>query len=262
MNRRIAPFLIVIALMALLTACGSSSASSTTAGPAQPAAPTPAAIGASPVVADATQTAPTDAAAPAAPTDAAAPTAQSAGGTAGSRTFHIVPEQTEARYEVQEQFLNRDLPNKAVGKTNAVEGSFDFSADGKPTGQVSKITVDLRTLTSDQSRRDQWIRRQSLASNQFPFAEFSSTGVEGVPESYAEGQDVTFKLLGNMTIHGVTRPVTFDVRGKLVGDTVTGTATTSLLMKDFGFDPPNIAGLLSVQDGVTVTVDFTAKEGA
>jgi hypothetical protein len=31
-------------------------------------------------------------------------------------------------------------------------------------------------------------------------------------------------------------------------------------MKDFGFDPPSIAGMLTVQDGVTITVNFTAKE--
>jgi hypothetical protein len=31
-------------------------------------------------------------------------------------------------------------------------------------------------------------------------------------------------------------------------------------MKDFGFDPPNVAGMLTVEDGVTVTINFTAKE--
>ena len=65
-----------------------------------------------------------------------------------------------------------------------------------------------------------------------------------------------------MTIREVTKPVTFDVRGKLEGDTITGTATTQILMKDFGFDPPSIGGMLTVQDGVTVTVNFTAKESS
>jgi hypothetical protein len=64
-----------------------------------------------------------------------------------------------------------------------------------------------------------------------------------------------------MTIHNTTKPVTFDVHGKVQGDTVTGTATTFVMMRDFGFEPPSIAGLLTVQDGVTVTVNFTAKEG-
>ena len=96
----------------------------------------------------------------------------------------------------------------------------------------------------------------------YPLATFASTDVQGIPESYTEGQEITFKLTGDMTIREVTKPVTFDVRGKLEGDTITGTATTQLLMKDFGFDPPSIAGMLTVQDGVTVTVNFTAKESS
>jgi polyisoprenoid-binding protein YceI len=198
--------------------------------------------------------------------DAAVPTAASsepaapAASAAGARTFQIVPEQTEASYEVQEQFLSRALPNKAIGKTNAVTGEFQFSTDGQPNGEVTKITVDLRTLTSDSSRRDGRIRTQWLESETYPFAEFTSTEVQGLPASYTEGQEVSFKLVGDMTIREVTRPVTFEVVGKLQGDTVTGTATTQILMKDFGFDPPSIAGMLTVEDGVTIKVDFTAKE--
>ena len=63
-----------------------------------------------------------------------------------------------------------------------------------------------------------------------------------------------------MKIRDVTKPVTFDVKGKLEGDTITGSATSKILMKDFGFDPPDVAGMLTVGDGVTVTINFTAKE--
>ena len=45
----------------------------------------------------------------------AATAGASAATLAGGRTFRIVPEQTEASYEVQEQFLNRNLPSKAIG---------------------------------------------------------------------------------------------------------------------------------------------------
>jgi len=215
--------------------------------------------------------APTAAPAAAAPTvPAAAPTAQPAGratsapapsgAIAGTRTFTIVPEQSEASYEVQEQFLSRDLPNQAIGKTNAVTGELQFSLDGKPSGKVTNITVDLSKLTSDESRRDNRIRQQWLESNKYPNAVFTSTDAQGLPETYTEGQDVSFKLTGNMTIRDVTKPVTFDVIGKLVGDTITGSATTQILMKDFGIDPPSVAGMLTVKDGVTIKLNFTAKE--
>lgn len=245
-------------LLALLAACGGTTTSQPTA-PAAPATePTaPAAPATEPTAASAAPAATADSA-PAPGTAATA--APAAAPTGNARLFRIVPDQTEVSYQVQEQFLNRDLPNLAIGKTTSIEGEFQFSLDGKPTGQVTKMTVDLRTLASDEGRRDRRLRTQWLESDTYPLAEFVSTGVEGVPDSYTEGQEITFKLTGDMTIREITKPVTFDVRGTLVGDTVTGTATTLLYMKDFGFDPPDIAGMLTVEDGVTVTVNFTAKE--
>jgi polyisoprenoid-binding protein YceI len=237
-------------LLAALAACGGTTSQSPTAQPA--AQPTAAPATAATAAPD------TPTAAPA----ASATTVPATGAFGDLRTFAIVPEQTAASYEVQEQFLNRDLPNKAIGRTNAVEGTFQFNAAGQPTGQVTEIKVDLRTLTSDRAMRDQRIRREWLESDTYPYATFVSTGVEGVPASYAEGQEIGFKLLGDLTIRDVTKPVTFDVKGKLEGDSVSGTATTNVLMKDFGFDPPTVAGVLTVQDGVTITVNFTAKEAA
>ena len=246
MYRRIWMATLAVAFAGAFAACGSS-----TSQPAAAPTAAPAAIAPTTAPADAPTTAASNA-----PTAAAAPS-----GAAGSaRTFMIVPEQTEASYEVQEKFLNRALPNMALGKTNAVSGDLQVSLDGKPSGKITKITVDLRTLTSDQSRRDNRIRTQWLESEKYPFAEFTSTDVQGTPDSYTEGQEVSFKLTGNMKIREITKPVTFDVKGKLEGDTITGSATSKILMKDFGFDPPNVAGMLTVEDGVTVTINFTAKE--
>jgi len=277
-----------------ITACGNSSstASTSTSAPAvQPAVTSAAAPAATEAIAPATTataaaelstpattetqvadmptTAATEAATEAATAASATTEATSAAATAdtatgssttGMRTFQIVSDQSEASYEVQEKFLSAPLPNKAIGKTNAVTGEFQFTSDGQPTGKVTKITVDLRTLTSDQARRDSRIHTQWLESDKYPYAEFTSTDAQNLPASYTDGQEVSFKLTGDMKIHDVTKPVTFDVKGKLEGDTVTGSATTLLMMKDFGFDPPSIAGMLTVDDGVTVVVNFTAKE--
>ena len=195
MYRRIWMATLAVAFAGALAACGSS-----TSPPA--AAP-----------ATAPTTAPADAAPTAAAADAPTSAAAPSGATGSARTFTIVPEQTEASYEVQEKFLNRDLPNMALGKTNAVAGELQVSLDGKPSGKVTKITVDLRTLTSDSRRRDGRIRTQWLESDTYPFAEFTSTDAQGIPDSYTQGQEVNFKLTGDMKIRDVTKPVTFDVKG-------------------------------------------------
>jgi polyisoprenoid-binding protein YceI len=255
MYRRIWMAILAVAFAGALAACGSSTSQPAAAPTAAPAAAAPTAPAAADAPTAAAANAPT-----AQPADRATAAPAPSGAASGTRTFTIVPEQSEASYEVQEQFLSRDLPNQAIGKTNAVTGELQFSLDGKPSGKVTNITVDLSKLTSDESRRDNRIRQQWLESNKYPNAVFTSTDAQGLPETYTEGQDVNFKLTGDMTIRDVTKPVTFDVTGKLVGDTIAGSATTQILMKDFGIDPPSVAGMLTVKDGVTVTINFTAKE--
>ena len=196
----------------------------------------------------------------AAPTAAAAPiiSASAAAPTALSRTFRIVPDLTEASYQVREKFFERPLPNLAIGRTQSVAGAFEFSLDGKPAGRVITMTVDLRTIASDARNRDGAMRR-ILETDRYPLAEFSSTGAQDLPDRYQEGQEVAFKLVGTLKIHGVERPATFDVRGTLAGVTVTGSATTVVSMKDYGIDMPSFLGL-TVDDSVTLIVRFTARD--
>jgi polyisoprenoid-binding protein YceI len=175
------------------------------------------------------------------------------------RTFRIVPAQSEASYEVQEQFARLPLPSKAVGQTNTIQGELALRMGDPPQLESSSFTVDLRTLRSDSARRDQFIREQWLESNRYPMAEFTATRIEQIPSGYAEGQEVPLKITGTMKIRDVTRELTFDARASLRSNTITGTATTFLLMRDFGFDPPNILGVVSVEDGVNLTVKFTAQ---
>jgi Tol biopolymer transport system component/polyisoprenoid-binding protein YceI len=177
---------------------------------------------------------------------------------AGMRTFQIVPEQTEASYEVREKFFERPLPNLAIGRTHSVAGAFEFSLDGKPAGRVVTMTVDLRTIRSDARNRD-GAMRQILETDKYPIAEFTSTDAQNLPDRYQEGQEVAFKLVGILKIRGVERPATFDVRGTLAGMTVTGSATTVVSMKEYGIDMPSFLGL-TVDDSVTLIVRFTARD--
>ena len=120
------------------------------------------------------------------------------------------------------------------------------------------MRVDLRTLTTDSSRRDNAIRSRWLESDTYPYADFVSTDALNLPAAYQDGQEVTFDLVGDMTIRDVTKSVTWQVKGVRNGTTVTGTATTVIAMSDFGIAPPNIANMIKVEDAVTLEVSFFA----
>ena len=178
----------------------------------------------------------------------------------GQQAYTIVSQQSDASYQVQEKFLNRPLPNTAIGKTSTIKGSFLVRLGNAPAITSMNITVDLRTLTSDQDRRDNAIRGQWLESDTYPYATFVVKDAQALPANASDGQEVSFKITGDMTIHKVTRQETFTVKGKLVGKTITGTATALVYMKNYGFSAPDIFGLLTVTDGVTVTFNFTATQ--
>jgi polyisoprenoid-binding protein YceI len=263
-------FLMTLALSLMLAACGGGepAVEATIAPPAETAAPA-----ATPPPAEAAETQPDETMAEAAEAavdeNSEAPAAEfenaaetEAEPAEGVRTFRIIAEQSQASYQVEEEFLGRNLGLvTAIGRTSAIEGEFQVEfQDDQLNLAGGQFVVDLRTLTSDESRRDQRIREQWLESNTYPLAEFSPTAIEGFPADAAEGQDISFKISGDMTIRQITTPLTFDTTARLDGDTLTGAATTRLFMRDFGFDPPEILGMLKVTDGVDVTVQFTAQE--
>lgn len=230
------------------------------ASPATPAAsPSPVAVASpSPVAAASPVPSPVAAASPAAAASPVASVADPAAGAplSGPR-FRIISERSEALYRAQETFANRPGLATAVGRTNEIEGELQLESPGVLRGRVLAMRIDLRTLTSDEPRRDNYIRQNTLQTDQFPFAEFRSTETAG-PASYRPGEEVTFQIPGLMTIKGQERPIVWEARAKLEGDTITGTATSRVKLTDFGLQPPRLA-ILSVEDEMTWEVEIVAE---
>ncbi len=178
------------------------------------------------------------------------------------RTFEIVPDQTTVSYSVHENLIIQNNPDAvAVGTTHDAEGSFQIRTGADPVVASMNVTVDLRTLETDSSRRDDYVRRNALETDTYPTATFVSTCAENLPANYVEGEEAHFQIIGNLTMHGKTNEAVFDVVGKLVGDTTTGTATSTIYMTDYGIEPPNLANIAISENEVLLTIEYTAKEG-
>lgn len=176
-------------------------------------------------------------------------------------TFQIVPAQTTASYSVYEDLIFQNKPNNdAIGATHSVQGGFGIRTSASPLVASMNIQVDLRTLQTDSSRRDHYVQQNALETDSYPYATFVSVSTQGLPTSYTDGQTVHFQLAGNLTMHGKTNKAVFDVQGKVVGKTVTGTATSTIYMTDYGIQPPNLANIAIAQNKVVITITFTANE--
>ena len=183
-------------------------------------------------------------------------------------TFVIVADQSKASYTVEEEFLAGALAplgidasfNTAFGWTRNIEGQLSLNLNQNPpiVGE-SSFVVNIRSLASDQNRRDEMIQRSFLESNLFPLAEYVISAVENFPADVPSGQLINFTLIGEMTIREITQPFTFEVEAMLEGELLTGTAIGILTMTDFGFQPPSIAGILTASDPAIITLEFVME---
>lgn len=275
---RTGPFGILTLSIFLLAACGTSATPTATTGaatgaasvapgaaPASTAAPVATTVPSAAPVASATVTTSATGTIPAtggATPSRAAPTASRASATATSATrYAIVPGKSTATYRVSETFFNQgNRINVAEGTTGAVNGEITIDKAKPSASRIGTITVDISKLESDSEQRDDQIRARWLESTKYPTATFVPKRLEGLPDMpYTEGQELTFKIIGDLTIRTVTKEVTFDAKGKIVGDLFTGTATTKFNMTDFGFDPPSILGILKAENGVELLLTIEAK---
>lgn len=174
--------------------------------------------------------------------------------------YKIIPGESQLKYEVGEVFLNQNNAfNMAVGTTPQVSGEITIDVENPQNSVLGPISADISQFTSDSGRRDNAIRGRYLESSRYPTVTFVAAEVVGLPEAYQEGQELALTVRGDLTIRDVTRPAEFNVTVSLASGSLTGTATTTILMSDFGFGPIDIAGILKTEDEAKVTLDFVAR---
>jgi polyisoprenoid-binding protein YceI len=165
---------------------------------------------------------------------------------------------SSAKYVVREKLAALPVSSDAVGTTSDITGEIFLTPAGLAAGQTSTFKVDLRTLKTDEALRDRFVRDQTLQTGRFPFAEFVVTGITPFPANYVDGTEVSVNITGNMTIHGVTKPLTFTSKARRAGAALTGIADVDFKMSDFNITPPSVP-LAKSEDGVHLQIVLVAR---
>ncbi len=173
-----------------------------------------------------------------------------------------IAEGTSARYLVKEQFARRNLPNDAIGETSEVSGSIRFRPDGTIDPAGSRFEVQLRRLRSDDEERDEYLEEEGLESLKFSVAEFVLEQAPELPWPLPQDGQIEFQLQGNMTLHGVTSPATWEVTAQFTPQGATGQARTSFNFAKFSIERPSAFFLLSVEDLIRLELDFVLVYGS
>jgi polyisoprenoid-binding protein YceI len=204
--------------------------------------------------------APTVVAATATPTPTATAATSATNVTTVTTGTWTISDTSKATVRVREQLVGVNLPSDAVLGATGATGTFVLKDDGTFSSD-SKITFDLTTLASDQRDRDNFVKMDTLQTRQFPKAEFVPTKTSGLSLPMPASGEFTFKLTGQITIHGKTKEVTFDVVATRSGNDLTATATAAPTWKfgDFGMSAPSVPfRVVSVVDEIRVVVNLVA----
>ena len=149
------------------------------------------------------------------------------------------------------------MVSKVRGRFDAYDGTIKTAAD--PLQSTVTATVDLSSVNTGNETRDNHIRSADFFDiEKHPTMTFSSTGVR------AEGEN--FLLDGDLTLHGVTKPVTFFLELNGFGpDPYGGTrvgfsATTEINRNDwevrFNGAIPGTNNAMGLSDKVTINLEI------
>lgn len=167
-------------------------------------------------------------------------------------TWNIDPIHSDVSFTVRHMMVS-----KVRGRFGKFEGQIITAAD--PMQSSATATVDLSSIDTNDANRDGHLRSADFFDVEtHPKMTFQSTSISG------EGGEYT--VVGDLTLHGVTKPITLKVEANGFGPDAYGgtragfTATGEISRKDFGieFNMPLEGGGVVVGDKVQITLEVEA----
>jgi polyisoprenoid-binding protein YceI len=123
-------------------------------------------------------------------------------------------------------------------------------------GTTVTITVPLGNITTGIGLRDEHTKK-ALEVDKYPTTSLAVARSDlKLP---AAGAETSGDARGKMTLHGVTKDVTFNYAARNDGGTIGVKGSTRIKMTDFGITAPSYLGV-SVKPDVDVTTSFQATD--
>src|ERR1700722_7546485 len=174
---------------------------------------------------------------------------------ANADTWQIDPAHTNVEFSVRHMMISN-----VKGQFQKTSGTIATSGTDPASAKID-ATIDATSIDTRVEKRAAHLKSPAfLDVDKFPTITFKSTKVE------AEGAG-KWKVTGDLTLHGVTKPVVLEVEssGTPIADPMGNTragasATTKISRKDFGltWNQPLETGGVMVGDEVAISIDLEA----
>ena len=171
------------------------------------------------------------------------------GGETAEEGF-IIGEGSKITFTVEEELRGSPVRFDAVMSSTGLSGTANL--DGKP----SVVTLDLHSLTSDQSFRDRYVRDRMFPNT--PEAVVTVEELPDLPQSFFEGAEFTGQLEGSLQIGETATPLVFDVTARHDGDVINVLGLTTFTWEQLGIVTPTARLVVYLADEVRVQVLLVA----
>ena len=170
------------------------------------------------------------------------------GGTATASTAWTVGSGSVVGYRVNEVLLGQSTT--AVGRTTSVTGHLTIAGS---TATAAAFSVPMDTVHSDKSERDGQFDGRIMDVSQYPTGTFTLTSPIVLAPLPATGVIKSYTADGKLTLHGVTRTVTFTLTAERStakdGSTQIEVAgDIPVLFSDYNIQNPSVGGFVTTQD--------------
>ena len=178
--------------------------------------------------------------------------------TTTATTWAIDPTHSEVQFKVKHLMVST-----VTGLFSRYEGTVEMAGDDFADASIN-FSAEIDSISTGNEQRDGHLKSgEFFDADQFPKLTFSSTGMK-------KTGDDTYDLTGDLTMHGVTKPVTLNVEygGQMqdfYGQTKAGFELSGVLKrKEFGltWDGVTEAGGVVVSDDVRLVMNIQITKQA
>ena len=149
-------------------------------------------------------------------------------------------------YRVTEVLFGQDT--QGVGRTTKVTGSLTLAGAAIT---AAEFTVDMTTLKSDEDNRDRKFQGEIMQTSTYPTATFTITKPIELGSIPADGTQITASATGDLTLHGVTKSITLEVKAQRNANIVDVLGSTNVKFADYKINNPS-NGAVTTQDNGTI----------
>lgn len=169
---------------------------------------------------------------------------------AGGQKYVITPQNSKI------EFIGSKVTGSHNGSFEKFNGEVDY-VNNDPTQSRVNITIEASSVKADDPKLTEHLKTPDFFDvAKFPQATFVSTAIKPGGEKGA-----SHTVTGNLTLHGVTKSITFPATIAVAGDVATVDANFAINRKDFGI---NYAGALdnAIRDEVVMTLRIRATKAS